>query len=43
MLTITELPLWNKQLTANNDKKHIHQIKTTYTRSALPMTNMYAY
>ena len=43
MLTITEPPLLNKQQTANTDKKHIHQIKTTYARSDLPTANTCTY
>ena len=33
--------LRNKKQTANTNKKHIHEINTTYARSALPTTNMY--
>ena len=38
-LGINKPPLWNKQLTANTDKKYMRQIKITYARSALPMRN----
>ena len=36
-------PLRNKQQRADTDYKHIHQIKTTYVRSALATTNTYPY
>ena len=42
-LRINKPPLRNKKQTANTYKRHIHQIKTTYERSALPMTNTYPY